>query len=179
MDSVVAQTDRLVLRRFMLADAPFILELLNEWSFIEFIGDKKVRDLTDARRYLEEGALVSYAKHRFGPYLVVRKDDGQALGMCGLYQRPGLPQPDLGFAFLEAYTGHGYAQESARSVIAFAAESLGLPELAAIVDEGNERSLRLLSRLGFKFNALFKLPDEEVSLHCYICSTGDRSDRLD
>lgn len=178
MNSEVAQTERLYLRRLTLEDAPFILELLNEWSFIEFIGDKKVRDLDDARRYLEEGAIASYAQHGFGPYLVARKDDAEAIGICGLYQRSTLAEPDLGFAFLEAYTGRGYAEESARAVVGYAAECLNLRELAAIVNAGNRRSVRLLGRLGFEFRNHFKLPDEEVSLHCYICSTGKRSDRL-
>src|SRR5688572_10191278 len=103
----VIETDRLRLRLFTLEDAPLILELLNDPAWLRFIGDRKVRSIEDARAYLEKGPMRSYADRGFGLWLVERKSDGSAVGMCGLVKRDELPDVDIGFAFLEAFRRRG------------------------------------------------------------------------
>ena len=112
----VLETDRLDLRWLEAGDAPFILKLLNERAFLEFIGDKGVRNLADARGYIKEGPGASYAEHGFGLNCVTLKK-GTAIGICGLLKRPALDDPDLGFAFLEDYWGRGYAYEAAKAAL--------------------------------------------------------------
>ena len=148
------KTDRLLIRRLTEDDAPFILGHLNERSFIENIRDSGVRTLDDARRYLREGALLSYTKFGFGLYLVTLADSTQAIGMCGLLQRPDLPAPDIGFALDPPYWGQGYALEAARAVMEYGFGDLGLAEILAITSPGNERSARLLRRLGMEDRGL-------------------------
>src|SRR5688572_30273415 len=70
----VLETERLTLRRLTLDDAPFILRLVNEPSWLEFIGDKGVRNLDDARKYLREGPIGMYERHGFGLYRTDVKD---------------------------------------------------------------------------------------------------------
>ena len=94
------QTERLVLRPFILSDANFILELLNEPSFIQNIGDRGVRTISDAERYLENGPISSYAKNGFGLLAVTLNETGEAIGMCGLIKREALEDVDIGYAFL-------------------------------------------------------------------------------
>lgn len=150
-------TDRLVLREFTLADAPFIVELLNEPAFIEFIGDKGVRDLAGAEQYLRGGPLASYAKHGFGLWAVTRKD-GTPLGMCGLLQRDFLPHPDVGYALLARFHGQGYAHEAAAAVLHHARGSLGLTTLHALTAFKNPASVHLLGKLGFDFVDFIQQP---------------------
>ena len=169
MNEIVLQTERLLVRRFSLEDAPFIFELVNQSSFVEFIGDKGVKTLIDAQRYLEEGALTSYSEHGFGPYLVSEAARDAPIGMCGLFKRDDLQLADLGFAFLDRYFKRGYAAEASLGVMRYASEVLGLAELAAIVDAGNLRSIRLLDRLGFQFKTMYLMPDEEKFLRFYVC----------
>ena len=148
MEDPIAETGRLRLRPFRESDAELILELLNDPEWLRFIGDRNVRSLDDARTYL--GKLdAAYAKHGFGLYRVERKADGASLGMCGLVKRDTLPDPDLGFAFLERHRGAGYAEEAARATLDHASRGLGLKRLAAIATPDNERSARLLEKLGF------------------------------
>ncbi len=113
----VVETPRLILRRLTLDDAEFIHQLLNEPSFLEFVGDKGVRTLDDARDYLLKGPIASYATFGFGLNLVNLKPDGTHIGMCGLLKREALPDVDVGFAFLPAFWSKGYAVESAAAVI--------------------------------------------------------------
>ncbi len=153
-------TERLVLREFVIGDAPFVVELLNQPSFIQFIGDKSVRTRADAEQYLKTGPLDSYRGHGFGLYLVQLRDSHEPIGMCGLLKRDALPQPDLGFAFLPEYWGKGYAFEAASAVVAQARDELGIPLILAITNPDNQSSIKLLERLGFHFEHLIRLPDE-------------------
>ena len=142
-------TERLLIRPFQLEDAPFILRLLNEPSFIVNIADRGVRTLEQAVAYLENGPLASYAAHGHGLWLVAHRQTGTAMGMCGLIKRDALPEVDLGYAFLPEFWGLGYALEAAEACVAYGA-SLGLQGLLAIVSPGNSASIRLLEKAGFQ-----------------------------
>ena len=160
------ETERLVLRRLSRGDAPFLLELLNEPSFLRYIGDKGVRTPDDARRYIEAGPLASYERFGFGLLRVELKESGEPIGMCGLLKRDALPDVDVGFAFLPRFWSKGYAFESASAVLAHARDALGLRRVLAITSPDNEASIRLLGKLGFRFERMTRVPEDgpEVKL---------------
>ena len=159
-------TARLTLREFVDADAPFILTLLNQPSFLRFIGDKKVRTVDDARRYITTGPIASYQRHGFGLYLVELKDGKVPIGMCGVLKRESLPDPDLGFAFLPEYWGQGYAFEAASAVLKEARDTFKLTRILAITKPDNDASIKLLAKLGFQLERVMKLSSDsdEVKL---------------
>jgi RimJ/RimL family protein N-acetyltransferase len=162
----VLKTDRLVLRRLTVDDAPFILELLNDAAFIRFIGDKGVRSLDDARRYILTGPMASYEQFGFGLYATELKDVQAPIGICGILKRETLPHPDIGFAFLPAYWKKGYAFEAAAAVMNYAHQVLGLEQILAITSPENVASERLLEKIGLTFERMTKLADDapEVKL---------------
>lgn len=168
-DPRVAETERLRLRRFEPADAAFALELVNEPSWIRFIGKRDVPDLESARRYLENGPIASYAKHGFGLWCVALRATGEAIGMCGLIKRASLPDVDLGFAFLPRHWGQGYALEAAQATMAYARGTLGLTRVVAILSQDNERSARLLRKLGFVPEGTIAMPGDDEALALYAC----------
>lgn len=157
------ETERLVLRQVSTADAPFILRLVNEPSFLQHIGDKGVRSLADACHYIESGPMDSYARHGFGLFLVIRKSDNVAVGTCGLLKRDNFDDPDLGFAFLPEYWSHGYAFESARFILERAYKVLGLRRIVAVTAPDNRASIGLLSKLGFVFDSTIDFGDSGES----------------
>jgi len=157
---IVLETERLVLRRLTLNDAPFIVELLNEPSFLRFIGDRGVRDLQTARQYLLKGPIASYEKHGFGLNLVFLKDSGEPIGICGLLKRDTLPDVDVGFAFLPAHWRKGYAAESAAAVLALGRRAFGLKRIVAITSPDNVASIAVLEKIGLKFEAMTRLGDD-------------------
>ena len=150
----VLETERLILRHFNPNDAPFILALLNEPSFLRYIGDKKVRTLDDARQYIANGPVATYKLHGFGLYQVELKDTHTPVGMCGLLKREELPHPDIGFAFLPDFWNKGFAYEAAAAVLTDARERLQLDRILAIVNPDNEASIKLLEKLGFNFEQM-------------------------
>jgi RimJ/RimL family protein N-acetyltransferase len=157
----VLKTERLVLRHLTEDDAPFILELLNEPGFIDNIGDRGVRDLEGARRYVTEGPGASYQRNGFGLWLTALRDTGEPVGICGLVKREGLEDADIGYAFLQRFWGRGYAREAAQAVLDHAREVIGLPKVVAITTPGNAGSIAVLQKIGLKFEGLIKLPGHE------------------
>jgi RimJ/RimL family protein N-acetyltransferase len=174
---LVCETPRLLVRRLVTddADAAFILRLLNEPSFLENIGDRGVRSADDARAYIANGALASYATHGFGLFHVSLKATGQAMdraigqtagppiGMCGLLRRDWLDGVDLGFAFLPEFWGKGYAYESSLGVIEWARASLGITRVLGITKPDNHGSIRVLEKLGLKFAGMVTSPEGQES----------------
>lgn len=171
----IATTARLSLREIHGGDAPFILTLVNDAAWLRFIGDKKVRTASDARRYIETGPAKMYAQRGFGLWLVERRDDGVPIGMCGLIKRDALPDVDLGFALLPAHRGNGYASEAAQAAIDFACERLGLARIVAITSPDNADSVRLLGRLGFRFERMLRLADDASAVRLYAAELSRRS----
>ena len=113
----VLETERLILRRFNVDDADFTLKLVNEPSFLRYIGDKKVRNPEDARQYILNGPVASYERNQFGLNLVELREAHTAIGMCGLLKREELSSPDIGFAFLPEFWNKGFAFEAATAVL--------------------------------------------------------------
>src|SRR4051812_28053941 len=149
--AAVIETARLRLRHMTVPDdVAFVLDLLNEPGFLQYIGDKGVRTDEDARRYIENGPRASYARFGFGLYTVVLKASGESTGICGLVKRESLNDVDVGFAFLPQFRGAGYAIEAAAAVVRHGLDVLRLPRIVALTDPANERSIRLLEKLGLR-----------------------------
>ena len=163
---IILETERMVLRKLSTDDAEFVLELLNEPSFLRYIGDRGVRNLEDARQYILNRLVASYERNGFGLYLVELKESRVSIGISGLVKRDALPDADIGFAFLPAYWSKGYAVESAAAVMNYARDVLGLNRILAITSPDNDASAKLLGKIGLRFERLIKLSEdaEEVRL---------------
>jgi RimJ/RimL family protein N-acetyltransferase len=163
---IVLQTERLRLRHMTLDDAEFMLGLLNDPGWHRFIGDRGIRTVDGAREHILKGPMAMVARLGFGFYLVERKEDGRPLGLCGLAKRDFLDDVDIGYAFLPEYGGQGYAFEAAQGVLAHARD-LGLTRLVATVVPDNDASIRLLQKLGLRFECAIAAPDTGRALHLF------------
>jgi len=163
----IVTTARLGLRELCDADTAFMVALLNDPEFIQFIGDRGVRNTKDATEYLQKGPLLSYRQHGYGMYLIERLSDGAAAGMCGLVRRDWLDAADLGFALLPAFRGYGFAHESSAAMIDHAFGRLDMMRLLAIAQPENRRSIALLENLGMTLTGHVDPPDQEIRLNLY------------
>jgi len=164
----ILETERLTLRHLSTDDAAFILELLNDPAFIRNIGDKGVRTEDDARRYIETGPRDSYARRGFGLYRVEITETGEPIGMCGLVTRAYLADPDIGFAFLPRFWSKGYAFESAAAVVRHAREAFGIERVVAIVSPDNRGSIRVLEKLGLRFERMIKVSEDQPPIKLFV-----------
>jgi RimJ/RimL family protein N-acetyltransferase len=150
----IAETLRLRLRLLGQQDAGFILELLTDPAFRANVGDRGVHDLPSAARYIEEGPGASYAQFGFGMWVVENKHSARPLGLCGLLRRDSHPDVEIGFAMLPIGRGQGYALEAASAAMRLGLEHFGLTRIVAITAADNTRSIRILERLGFRFERM-------------------------
>ena len=154
----VLETERLTLRRFTVDDAPFILTLLNDPAWIKYIGDRGVRTIDDARANILNVHIATYERLGFGFYLTERKSDGTPIGLCGLIHREGLDDVDIGFAFLPQFCGAGYALEAATATMAYGKNNLKRTRIVSITSRDNASSIKLLEKIGLKFERMVTLP---------------------
>ncbi|HEX9706129.1 MAG TPA: GNAT family N-acetyltransferase [Steroidobacteraceae bacterium] len=165
---IVIETGRLELFEMDENDAEFILRLVNEPAFLRYIGDRGVRSIEDARRYIADGPVAGYGRYGHGLLRVARKADGVPVGMCGVLKRDTLPDPDLGFSFLPEHWSQGYAFESADAVMKHAREALGLGRILAITTIDNGPSIRLLGKVGFRFDRMITVGDDPTELRQFV-----------
>jgi ribosomal-protein-alanine N-acetyltransferase len=163
----ILETERLVLRQLTPDDAEFILELLNDPSFIRNIGDRNVRTIEDACSYILNGPVASYAKNGFGLYLVLLNETQEPIGMCGLIKRDGLEDVDIGYALLPRYWSRGYAVEAAQATKEYAREIIGLKRIVAIVDPVNAGSIRVLEKIGLQYETMVRLSADDINLKLF------------
>jgi len=161
------ETERLTLRKITIDDAAFMLDLLNQPSFIQFIGDRGVRTLDDAHKIIQDRYIAAYERLGFGIYLTLLRGTETPIGICGLVKRDGLEDVDVGYALLPQYWSKGYASEAVSAVLAYARNTLGIRRVLGITTLDNAGSIRVLVKAGFKFERVIKLPGEDVDLKLF------------
>lgn len=163
----ILSTPRLVLRIFNVDDAEFVFELMNDPSWIRYIGDKGIHDLDKARAWILERPLESQRQHGFSFYVVTLKDTQTPVGICGLIKRATLQDVDMGYAFLPQFCGQGYAYEAAQAVMQYAQQEFAFKKLAAITSPDNQPSNQLLRKLGFTLEQVLVMDGEEQETNLY------------
>ncbi len=166
-EATVLETERLVLRQTVLADAWWLLGLWNDPAYIKFIRDWGVRTVAEAEVLLETRILAKYAENGFGQYVVMLKATGEPMGLTGLIRRPGLDDVDVGYAYLPQYWGKGYASEAVAAVMAYGLETLKLPRIVAIVAPDNARSIHVLEKAGLRYTRMITLPGDTIALKLF------------
>ena len=169
------ETARLSLRRLTVDDAAFVVALYNQPSFIENIGDRGVRTVEDAQRFLCQGPIAMYAQHGFGLWHVSRRADGVGVGMCGLLKRDNLPDADVGYALFPEFWGQGYASEAVCGTLEHAGHVLGLRRVLAVVSPGNQGSIRVLEKAGMRFERMHDLDPGEPPVRLYALELSGAS----
>ncbi|TFD99912.1 GNAT family N-acetyltransferase [Jeotgalibacillus sp. R-1-5s-1] len=157
-------TERLVIRKLTPQDAPFIFTLLNDPTWIQFIGDRQIKSAEDAVQYIQNGPAAMYKEYGVGLCLVSLKQTGKPLGLCGLIKRDYLDDFDLGFAFTKEHQGKGYGFEAAKGVLDYAQDKLHLSKIVAFTTKDNYGSAALLKKLGMVESGTLIIPGDKEEL---------------
>ena len=161
------ETERLRLRPVVKEDAPFILQVLNMPKWLQNIGDRDVKTVAEAEKYIADRMTPQLERLGFGNYVVMLKKDGTKIGNCGFYDRPGLKGTDIGFAFLPDYEGQGFGTESASRLMRAAREDFDLKTVLGITAKHNVASQKLLEKIGLRHTGFTTLPGETEELMLY------------
>lgn len=158
-------TNRLIISKVTLKDAPFFVELMNTPSWLKYIGDRNIKSVEDAKKHLKKGILKSYKESGYGFYKVIQKSEPEkAIGIVGLVKRKELEHTDIGFAFLQNYEGKGYGYESSVAIMELAKNKFKLEKVLAITTPDNKSSIHLLEKLGLSFQKRIKPFDKNEEL---------------
>ena len=166
-DRHILETERLILRRFTADDADLMLAVWNDPDFVRYVGDRGVRTLDQARGTLKSGAMAMYSNHGYGPYCVTTRDSRKRIGVCGLFKRDNLEDPDIGFGMLPGHRRGGLAHEAAVAVLDEARTALGFTRVTAIVSPQNGASIALIEKLGLAFERPIRMPGDEEDVSLY------------
>lgn len=161
------ETERLILRPMSLEDGEFILDLYNRPKFIQFIGDRHLKTVSDAENYIQNRFLPQMERLGYGNYLMITKDGNYKIGAVGIFEREGLDVVDIGFSLLDEFEGKGYAYEAAIKVKSIGMDDFGLKKISAITTKENFSSQKLIEKLGLKFQKLVNIPDDPEELMYY------------
>jgi RimJ/RimL family protein N-acetyltransferase len=164
---MIVETKRLSIRDITLDDAQFIFRLVNEPSFVSHIGDKGVRNLNDAQRFITEGYWTNQERPGYGMFLVELKDGGDPIGGCGLLYRKALDVTDIGFAFLPEYWNRGFAYEAAKAILEYGYATLEVEKIVGLTSKDNRGSINLLKKLGMDFERTVKMSDDDPGTSLY------------
>jgi len=167
------ETDRLRLRAVTVDDTELMLAVWNDPAFIRNVTDRGIRTTEQARDAIESGAQKLFDDYGYGPYCMSLKSDGSMIGICGLFKRENLDDPDIGFAVLPAQCGKGYAGEAAAAVVAYSRDELGVSVLTAIVSPTNAPSIGLIEKLGMSFKGMVTMPGEDDAICLYSMALSD------
>ncbi len=161
------ETERLFITPTKEQDAELIYEMMNSPKFIKYVGDRNLKSIGEAKKYIQDKMIPQLKNHGYSSYTITRKSDNEKLGVCGLYDREGVEGIDIGFGLLPKYEGNGYAFESATKLKNAAFEEFGITEINAITSKENFSSQKLLEKLGLKCLGTTKLPNEDEEILLY------------
>ncbi|MCH9694435.1 MAG: GNAT family N-acetyltransferase [Gammaproteobacteria bacterium] len=170
MSKWLFETDRLRLRPVTVEDAGLMLAVWNDPAFIRNVADRGIRTEAQALQAIRDGAQKLFDDYGYGPYCMSLKSDGAMVGICGLFRRENLDDPDIGFAVLPDYCGKGLASEASFAVLDYASKSLQLDKLLAIVSPENAASIGLIEKLGMRFDRMITMPGETEAICLYDMS---------
>jgi len=161
------ETDRLRLRPVTVDDAALMLAIWNDPAFIENVTDRGIRTVEQAREAIKAGAQKMFEDYGYGPYCMSLKSEGTMIGICGIFRRENIDDPDIGFGVLPDFCGIGYAGEAAKAVVDYARDTLGIGVLNAIVSPTNTPSIGLIEKLGLTFERMVTMPGEDDAICLY------------
>lgn len=151
-------TERLTLRRAEATDTAFIVELVNDPGWLEYIGDRGIHTTAAALTYIEDKLWAAEAQHGYAMGILTRRDSGQPVGAAGFLRRDFLPHPDIGYALLTAHAGQGYATEICHALMAQGRSQFGFSAVLGLTSAHNTRSLAVLRKIGLTYLRTEQLP---------------------
>lgn len=143
-------TQRLQLRKFSDQDAAWLYAMNADPEVMRYTGDKPFKSDGEALRFVQ--TYDHYERYGFGRWVVERKIDNTPLGWCGLKFNEDVGQVDLGFRFLKEHWNKGFATEAAQQCLEYGFRNLGIQEIIGRSDARNERSIRVLTKIGMTFD---------------------------
>ncbi len=165
MESII-ETSRLYLRPLKLEDIPSLSLVLSDQDSMRHYPH--AFSYEEVKKWVERN-IERYKNDGFGLWAVIRKEDNQFLGDCGitLQNIDGDILPEIGFHIIKTFCNKGYATEAAKGCKKYATEVLGLKSIYSYSQAGNKASQKVSSKTGMNKVKTFKKDGIEVVVYGY------------
>ena len=157
---LIVETDRLLIREFVEQDAEEFYAFNSDPEVMRYTGEALSENVEQVRQMIR--AYPDYRMHGFGRWAVVYKPDHRIVGFNGLKYLEELDEVDLGYRFRTDYWGRGIATESSRAIVRYGFERLGLEQIIGLVLPENLRSIRVLEKIGMRYDRVIEHVGENV-----------------
>lgn len=159
------ETDRLILRRFTVADVDDLVALDGDPEVMRFLNGGVATPRERFRDELLPRWIREYGRFDgFGRWAVLEKGSEDFAGWFG-FHRTDTAEPVeafLGYRFRRALWGRGYATEGARALIRKGFIELGVERVSATTYEDNLASRRVMERVGMTLVRRYRMTPEEL-----------------
>ena len=151
---VTLKTERLILREWNEADREPFARMNADPRVMEYLGETMSREQSDE---VADRIEAHFRAHGFGLCAVELAESGEFIGFIGLavptFEAAFTPCVEIGWRLAAEYWGAGLATKGAREIVRYAFEELGLAELVSLTAIRNERSRRVMAKLGMTHDA--------------------------
>lgn len=161
----IAETKRCIIREMTEEDLDAVYEVYAAPSitrYMEGLYENREEELEYTRSYIKN----TYNFYGYGTWIIERKTDKKVIGRVGFNLREGYEEAELGFVIMEEEQKKGYAYECCMAVLKLGKEEYEFEKVQALVKEGNEASVGLCNKLGFKFCGRVQVEGEEYLRFC-------------
>jgi len=148
--NVIGETDRLRFATWVQEDWRAFQEIATDPLVVRYLGtgepwpDERVQEFV-ARQ------CENWEKYRICLWKLLPKDSDTLIGICGLQHLPEGPDVEIGWWLAPSHWGQGLATEAARRAMAYGFEVSNLERIVAIAQAANRDSLRVMERIGMRF----------------------------
>lgn len=155
------ETKRLRIRPIKLIDAEFIMQLVNSEGWLKFIGNRNISNRIHAEKYIQK--ILDNPKFFYNVFEL--KESQKAIGIVTFLEREDERFPDIGFALLPEFEKNGYTIEASKAYLKEIDTLNEYENIIAITLPDNQKSIRVLRKLGLKYQGDYKKEDETLSYH--------------
>jgi ribosomal-protein-alanine N-acetyltransferase len=150
--SIILETNRIVLRRIVLDDLDSLFMFYSDPDVTKHIPDAP-KSYEEVKEELEWHMNVNPDHPELGLWATIHREKGDFIGRCGLipWKLDGQNEVEVAFALSRAYWGQGLASEVARGLVQYAFEILKLSRLVCLIEEENQASIRVATKIGMSF----------------------------
>lgn len=148
--SIIFETERLKVRHFTIADYDNFFSLQGNAEVMQYIRPPRTREESDS--FLTDKVLTAPPTDFKGYWAVEEKNTGQFMGSFVIIPIPNdVEKTQLGYSFLPAYWGKGFATEATKEGLNYFRNKTPLTELYAVTETPHIASQKVLLKAGFQF----------------------------
>ncbi len=144
------ETERLLLREITLHDKQGMFQLHSNPEVQKYTGEPPVESIVEMELAIQ-ARTKDYEKYGYGRWATFLKNEMQFVGWAGLAYLPEFDEIDLGYRFFPNFWGMGIATEASHAILAYGFDKLQLERIIAIAMKDNKASIRVMEKVGMKF----------------------------